>query len=67
MRKSALRPFAVAGLFALIALLSACGDDLNADPAPVAQQKAACGGGTVATAQMRCPPGFTAPASSPAP
>ncbi|EKS9888905.1 hypothetical protein C5615_07450 [Burkholderia cepacia] len=66
MRTSALRPFAVAGLVALIALLSACGDDLNADPAPVAQQKAACGGAAVATAQMRCPPGFTAPASSPA-
>ena len=66
MRKSALRPFAVAGLLTLIALLGACNDDLTATPAPVAQQKAACGGGTVATAQMHCPPGFTAPASSPA-
>ncbi|WP_193099802.1 hypothetical protein [Burkholderia sp. Z1] len=66
MRKSALRPFAVVGSLTLIALLSACGDDLTTDPAPVAQQKAACGGGAVATAQMHCPPGFTAPASSPA-
>lgn len=66
MRNSALRPFAAVGLVALIALLSACGDDLNSDPAPVAQQKAACGGAAVATAQMHCPPGFTAPASSPA-
>ncbi|MGS0897061.1 hypothetical protein ACVBGC_31680 [Burkholderia stagnalis] len=66
MRKSALRPVAVVGLLTLIACLGACGDDLTADPAPAAQQHAACGGGAVATAQMRCPPGFTAPASSPA-
>ncbi|KVT80424.1 hypothetical protein WT25_16865 [Burkholderia territorii] len=63
MQMSALRPLAVAGLLALTALLGACNDDLTA---PVAQQKAACGGTVVATAQMRCPPGFTAPASSPA-
>ncbi|MEF9439322.1 MULTISPECIES: hypothetical protein [Burkholderia] len=50
----------------LTAVLGACNDDLTAPAAPVAQQKAACGGAVVATAQMRCPPGFTAPASSPA-
>ncbi|MBN3769878.1 hypothetical protein [Burkholderia sp. Se-20378] len=69
MRNSALRPVAVVGLIALTALLGACNDDLTAPAAPaapVAQQKAACGGGVVATAQMHCPPGFTAPASSPA-
>ncbi|MBN3747591.1 hypothetical protein G3N96_19485 [Burkholderia sp. Se-20373] len=66
MRNSALRPVAVAGLIALTALLGACNDDVTAPAAPVVQQKAACGGGVVATAQMHCPPGFTAPASSPA-
>ncbi|MDF3083739.1 hypothetical protein [Burkholderia sola] len=66
MRTSALRPVAIVGLVVLTAVLGACNDDLTAPAAPVAQQKAACGGAVVATAQMRCPPGFTAPASSPA-
>ena len=55
MRNSALRPFAVAGLIALTALLGACNDDVTAPAAPVAQQ-AACGGGVVATAQMHARP-----------
>ncbi|MGU7785202.1 hypothetical protein [Burkholderia sp. PU8-34] len=60
MRTPDLRPVALAGVLALTALLGACGDDLTSDTPP--QPKAMCGGGTVANAQMRCPPGFTPPA-----
>ncbi|RQS64366.1 hypothetical protein DID96_28450 [Burkholderia sp. Bp8963] len=65
MRTPTLPPVALAGLPALVAvvvLLGGCGDDVTSSDPP-APPKAMCGGGAVATAQMRCPPGFTPPAS----
>ncbi|AEA60598.1 MULTISPECIES: hypothetical protein [Burkholderia] len=66
MQTPALRHLILTGTLASAALLGACnGDGTSSAPAtPSAPPpKAACGNGAVATAQLHCPPGFTAPKS----
>ncbi len=58
------------GIIGLTAWLAGCNGEVrspaSAAPASAASTpsaKAACGGAALATSQMRCPPGFTAPAA----
>ncbi|MFM0736027.1 hypothetical protein PQQ51_02120 [Paraburkholderia xenovorans] len=57
----AFRFFALVGMLAAAALLTACGDNAVAPAAATA--KSACGNTTVANATKSCPPGFVPPAS----
>jgi hypothetical protein len=57
-----LRLLVLIGIQGLALTLSAChGDSDSSAPTPTA--KAACGGATVADANMHCPPGFVQPKS----
>jgi hypothetical protein len=61
MQTPALRLLALIGTFGLALSLGACHGD--SDSTPASTSKAACGGGTVASADMHCPPGFVQPKS----
>jgi hypothetical protein len=64
MQTPALRLLVTIGALVAAAALGACnGDNLSANPSATATAKAACGGATLANADMHCPPGFTQPKS----
>ncbi|WP_246797874.1 hypothetical protein [Burkholderia perseverans] len=64
MQTPALRHLILIGTLAAAASLAACNGDDSQPAAPVTTPpKAACGNAAVATANLHCPPGFTAPKS----
>ena len=62
MQISVPRLLALIGVPITALVVSACHGDSDS-PSPTPAAKAACGGATVASADMHCPPGFVQPKS----
>jgi hypothetical protein len=63
MQMQALRLVVTIGALVATAALGACHGDDDPNPSATPAAKATCGGATVGTADMHCPPGFTQPKS----